>query len=822
MPALSFGSIYDPPSFLPQPPAASLGGVKMQYAVSHSPPALHASPPPPPSSASPHHLVRRVSHPSQQQQQQAESLVYAAHSPPLPHSPMQPHSHVSNGQSVYVVPSHSYSPPVASFQSYHNGGHSVQPHSPTHAGAFRPFKAAPLSPPSAVRSGSLVYSYPPSALQPPTGSPSSPVPAATSSQPTIFIHPTSYSHPAPSYPRLLSSPIPHSPSDAVVRPLAVRRTGSPPLSQSALLTVPAALTSQASCPTCSHHSHAVVQPQPHPHSQLHPPRSLSTGPTGSFVMSSAQYHSMQPLPQHTQHQHHFHPLPHAPSHSQPHLSHHQSHRVSPACLAAGCTYPVSPRSDSRMLAASDDEDAYSHHSQHSHLSLPSSTSSSSSHSLGQPRYSSAHSSFIHASSSAPPTHPHSHYVVAGSYGYSPPVPHPHLQLVSSQQQPTRVGLPSHVQYGAPPPGTAYTVQSIPVATLSPQSASPSSASSTSSSLSGPFPSAASSTSGGSSSQSTAASAASGGSAATAASASSSSSSAPSSPRAKSKRSAAHMREFVRSYFLRNSANLVNKDLTSISAELQAAYERESASGEGAADSLGDRKPVFCRTFIQKVARSLGFILTLHFGLVDKRMKHLMKIRKRGKKNTKKHSSNSHSAAAAAAAAERQRAEAAQHQPPTHSQPVKHEQQSHLPLAHALPALAALDAVPGPSDRVVEAEVAAAAAHMEEMAAAFDARMAASDDNAAGSVKVEAAVGGSGEEGAEDDDDFDDADLDNDSEDGPRTERDDGGAAEAVAAELAASEGAATALAGAVSVALNHALEEASNDTQHQAATEMEV
>ena len=85
---------------------------------------------------------------------------------------------------------------------------------------------------------------------------------------------------------------------------------------------------------------------------------------------------------------------------------------------------------------------------------------------------------------------------------------------------------------------------------------------------------------------------------------------------------------MRNYFLRHSASLVNKDLTSISAELQAAYEKETSNGDSAvADSVGDRKPVFCRTFIQKVARSLGFILTLHFGLVDKRMKHLMKIRK---------------------------------------------------------------------------------------------------------------------------------------------------------------------------------------------------
>ena len=648
-----------------------------------------------------------------------------AHSPPLPHSSMQSHAHSSGGQSVYVVPSHSYSPPSASFQrvtpshvshvstaqSYHSNGGAAQPHSPTHAGAFRPFKPAPLSPPSVIRPG-VVYSFP--ATSPPaSGSPSSPPPAASSSQPTILIHPSSYSPSAP-YPRLMSSPTPHSPVDAVVRPLAVRRTGSPPLPPSALLTVP--LTSQAACPTCSQHSHPHSSSNSHSHSssQSHPQlhsRSLSGGPPGGFVVSSGpQYHS----------------IPH-PQHHQSHPSHHQSHRLSPACIAAGCTYPVSPRADSRMLV-SDDDDAYSHHSQHSHLSLPSS-SSSSSHSIGQPRYSSGPSSFIPSSSSAPPTHPH--YVVAGSYGYSPPVAHSHLQVVSSHQ-PGRVGLPSHVQYGAPPPGTAYTVQSIPIATLSPQSASPSSASSTSSTVSGPFPSAASSTS-----------------------AASSSASNPSSPRAKSKRSASHMREFVRNYFLRNSASLVNKDLTSISSELQAAYEKETSTGEGAADNGGDRKPVFCRTFIQKVARSLGFILTLHFGLVDKRMKHLMKIRKRGKKNSKKVTAAAQHTNSNSATADKHRAEAKQQQ--QRDQHIKHEQsqaqQNHVELAR-------VDV--GPSKAGVEDDVAAAAhLAMEEMAAAVDARVS---ERAAGSGSGEAALIKEEwrDEGAVDDDD--EAEADDDIED----------------------------------------------------------
>ena len=652
MPALSFPSIYDAaPSFLPQPSVSPFSS-KMQYSVQPppSPPVVSAS-----SQSQPfHHSVRRVSHPAQQQ----EAIVYA-HSPPLPHSQLHSHPHSSNAQSVYVVPSHSYSPPSASFQralpaqvataqpAYHTV--AAQPHSPTHAGAFRPFKSAPLSPPSASRP-TIVYSFP-AAAQPAnsTTSPSSPIPAVSSSQPTILIHPSSYS-PSQPYPRLLSSPVPHSPVDAVVRPLAVRRTGSPPLPPSALLTVP--LTSQSSCPTCSQHSHSHSHSPPLSHSHLQS-RSLSSGAAGGFVVSSGppQYHSLH------------HPLQQQPQS-------HPSHRLSPACIAAGCAYPVSPRSDSRMLV-SDDDDAYSHHSQHSHLSLPSS-SSSSSHSIGQPRYSSGPSSFI----------PSQHYVVAGSYSYSTPVTHSHIQMLPSPQ-PGRAGLPGHIQYGPPPPGTAYTVQSIPIATLSPQSASPSSASSTSSSLSGPFPSAASSTSVGSSSMS---------------------SSNPSSPRAaKSKRSAAHMREFVRNYFLRNSASLVNKDLTSISAELQAAYEKETSTGDGAADGGGDRKPVFCRTFIQKVARSLGFILTLHFGLVDKRMKHLMKIRKRGKKtNRRQHHT-------ADIKQQQQRGQQSE-------QPVKHEQQPSQPLS---------DYTGGGqhSVDVIENEVAAAAQHMEEMAAALDARVA---------------------------------------------------------------------------------------------------
>ena len=234
------------------------------------------------------------------------------------------------------------------------------------------------------------------------------------------------------------------------------------------------------------------------------------------------------------------------------------------------------------------------------------------------------------------------------------------------------------------------MQSIPIATLSPQSASPSSASSTSSTLSGPFPSAASSTSAGSSSLSS-----------------------PSSPRAKSKRSAAHMREFVRNYFLRNSASLVNKDLTSISAELQAAYEKETASGDGTIDSNsgGDRKPVFCRTFIQKVARSLGFILTLHFGLVDKRMKHLMKIRKRGKKNGKKQQQQQSASQTAAThslhSSDKLKAEA------KHDSLIKHEQQQQQQRKQG-------QAVEQRPD-VVEDELAAAARHMEQMAAALEAR-----------------------------------------------------------------------------------------------------
>ena len=413
----------------------------MQYAVSHSalPPHPPSSHTPPPgsvtsSASSPfHQSVRRIVHsPStQQQQQQQDSIVYA-HSSPLPHAQMQQHPHSSgggnngSGQSVYVVqPSHSYSPPGASFQRglpapvstvsqpYHIAAQQ-QPHSPTHAGAFRPFKSAPISPPSSIRPG-VVYSFPQSNIVP-SGSPSSPVPVAASSQPTILIHSSSYSPSAP-YPRLLSSPVPHSPGDAVLRPLAVRRTGSPPLPSSALLNVP--LTSQSSCPTCSHHSH----PSQHPHSQMHT-RTLSNG----FIVSSApQYHTVQSHPQHAQsHPHSQSSQSH--SHNPHHPPLHSSHRLSPACVAAGCAYPVSPRSEHRMLT-SDDDDAYNHHSHHSHLSMPSS-SSSSSPSLAQPRYSSGGSSyFIPSSVSGPPMqqqqqqHPQPHYVVAaaGPYEYSPPV-----------------------------------------------------------------------------------------------------------------------------------------------------------------------------------------------------------------------------------------------------------------------------------------------------------------------------------------------------------------------------------------------------------------
>lgn len=103
----------------------------------------------------------------------------------------------------------------------------------------------------------------------------------------------------------------------------------------------------------------------------------------------------------------------------------------------------------------------------------------------------------------------------------------------------------------------------------------------------------------------------------------------------SKRTATQMREFVRSYFANHSSSLVNKDLSTISHELQVAYEREFPSHCMPDIEQGkDRKPVFCRTFIQKVARQMGFLLTLNYGLVDKRMKHLMKIRKRGKKAKK--------------------------------------------------------------------------------------------------------------------------------------------------------------------------------------------
>ena len=45
--------------------------------------------------------------------------------------------------------------------------------------------------------------------------------------------------------------------------------------------------------------------------------------------------------------------------------------------------------------------------------------------------------------------------------------------------------------------------------------------------------------------------------------------------------AAHMRDFVRAYFQAHSRSLVNKDLNSISTELQRAYELEGGAVGGA-------------------------------------------------------------------------------------------------------------------------------------------------------------------------------------------------------------------------------------------------
>ena len=230
-----------------------------------------------------------------------------------------------------------------------------------------------------------------------------------------------------------------------------------------------------------------------------------------------------------------------------------------------------------------------------------------------------------------------------------------------------------------------------------------------------------------------------------------------------------MREFVRNYFLRNSASLVNKDLTSISAELQAAYEKETATGDGAADSVGDRKPVFCRTFIQKVARSLGFILTLHFGLVDKRMKHLMKIRKRGKKNSKKvqptaqhpisspnHSSNN--STSHGGSVDKQKAETKQHQ--QHEQHIKHEQQSALLLHPAVEQH--LVANPPLSSAAVDvsAEVAAAAHHMEEMAASLEVGVRGGRGEASGGLVKEESL----DDVAVEDDDDDEGEAADDGDD----------------------------------------------------------
>jgi hypothetical protein len=117
-------------------------------------------------------------------------------------------------------------------------------------------------------------------------------------------------------------------------------------------------------------------------------------------------------------------------------------------------------------------------------------------------------------------------------------------------------------------------------------------------------------------------------------------------RSHGKRTAYHLREFVRNYFATNADRLVNKDLATISGELQAAFDAQQKRerkeklerGEKIEDDEDDhigkdkRQPVFCRTFIQKVARSMGYMLTLNYGLVDKRLKHMMKIRKRGKKS----------------------------------------------------------------------------------------------------------------------------------------------------------------------------------------------
>ena len=83
---------------------------------------------------------------------------------------------------------------------------------------------------------------------------------------------------------------------------------------------------------------------------------------------------------------------------------------------------------------------------------------------------------------------------------------------------------------------------------------------------------------------------------------------------------------MRRFILQHSERLINKDLDTISAMLRDEWSRYDAQ----MNSAEVKRPTkFCRTFIQKIARSMGFMMTRHYGLVHVSLKHCMKMRKRG-------------------------------------------------------------------------------------------------------------------------------------------------------------------------------------------------